>query len=178
MPPEIHPKTLLLMRHAHADWPEKGVDFDRPLTSQGENAARESANWLAQNAFFPDFMLVSAAYRTVATATILQPILKMPALEFEPTLYNAAAETVLSLVRHLPETARTVLLLGHNPGIPALAFLLADRAQANFNAILPSIRDFSPACVLPLTLPGPWHTTRPGTAMLHSPHTPAAFNAP
>jgi phosphohistidine phosphatase len=39
-------------------------------------------------------------------------------------LYDASAEDLLVVVRQLPDTAHTVLLIGHNPGLEDLVGLL------------------------------------------------------
>jgi phosphohistidine phosphatase len=42
----------------------------------------------------------------------------------EPEIYEASVEQLLSVVQQLPETAKSALLVGHNPGFEELLGLL------------------------------------------------------
>jgi phosphohistidine phosphatase len=69
-----------------------------------------------------DLILASPAVRTRETAIIVAAKLDIADdLRYEPTLYLAEPEALLAPLRVCPERAHTVLLVGHNPGISALA---------------------------------------------------------
>jgi len=59
-------KQIILIRHAKAvekcDW--QGSDFDRPLTSAGENSNKIVANYLRLIGIRPDHIIASPALRT------------------------------------------------------------------------------------------------------------------
>jgi phosphohistidine phosphatase len=119
-------KTLILMRHAKSDWSLSEPDHDRPLNARGIRSARALGEWLRQNGLAPDTALVSDARRTRETFGLLA--LDTP-VHFEPRLYLAEPETMLDLLRRA--TGDTVLMIGHNPGICALAHALAAEEPAH-----------------------------------------------
>src|SRR4029079_10661312 len=43
---------------------------------------------------------------------------------FEERIYNASAQTLMTVLKQQPENARTLLLIGHNPGLHELATML------------------------------------------------------
>ncbi len=43
---------------------------------------------------------------------------------FEPRIFESTAECLLTVVRETPDAVRTLLLVGHNPGMEDLARLL------------------------------------------------------
>jgi len=112
-------KRLILMRHAKSSWDHVGPDHDRPLNSRGYKSAPSVGQWLRSNGYLPDAILSSSAKRTRETCEGLgfdTPI------RFERSLYLADPETMLSEL--LKESAEIILMLGHNPGIAALAEML------------------------------------------------------
>lgn len=116
-------RTLLLLRHGKAVAAEPDKDHDRALAPRGRQQADTIATLLARLGLQPEVALVSDARRTVETA---EHALAGSATEIaiEPTLYAASAETLLDRARAAPDTARRVMLVGHNPGIGELARLL------------------------------------------------------
>lgn len=114
------------MRHAKAE-PLASSDYERQLAPPGVAAARAAGEWLAGASLTPDQALVSSAVRTAQTwaavaegaAWPLEPVLSR-------ALYGAEPETVLDVVREVPASVSTLLLIGHNPTIATLAQLLDD----------------------------------------------------
>lgn len=47
-------------------------------------------------------------------------------VRFDKRIYNAPPEQLLDVLREADEDANVVMLVGHAPGIPALASVLAD----------------------------------------------------
>ena len=115
-------KRLILIRHAKSGWDDTAADdHERTLTARGRNAAEAIGTWLAQNDYIPDVFLVSDAARTVETHKHLCAALgQTPATKFLPLLYHAAPDTILDLAQR--ETAKTVAVVGHNPGIAMAAY--------------------------------------------------------
>ena len=72
----------------------------------------------------PDVVLVSSARRTLQTMEALEPWEDTPLVEPMDALYLASAPQLLAVLRGTAETARSVLLVGHNPGLHDLAMLL------------------------------------------------------
>jgi phosphohistidine phosphatase len=115
--------TLLLLRHAEAEAAHPALaDMDRPLSERGRGEALDAAECIAAADLRVDTMLVSPALRTRETATIVAAELDVgDAPHFEPTLYLGAPDALLLPVQRCPADAQTVLLVGHNPALSALA---------------------------------------------------------
>lgn len=54
-----------------------------------------------------------------------------PTVRYEPGAYDAHPEELLALVRTIDPTARTALLIAHNPGISLLSALLDPEGAAD-----------------------------------------------
>jgi phosphohistidine phosphatase len=68
-----------------------------------------------------DLVLASTAARVRETIDGVQEHYAFGApIRFEPRLYGASAEMLLSLVHELPDTVEASLLVGHNPGLQRL----------------------------------------------------------
>jgi phosphohistidine phosphatase len=116
--------TLILLRHAKAEAYAE-TDLERPLSARGERDARTAGRWLSGHEPNVDLVLYSPATRTRQTWELLLPEWGgSPRVRELPGLYDASAEDLLTVVRQLPDHARTVLLVGHNPGLEDLVGLL------------------------------------------------------
>jgi len=119
-------RRLVVVRHAEA---EQGAttDAERGLTDGGHDDARAAGAWLAGTGLVIDRALVSAARRACETWTALA---SGAGWDVEPDvsrlLYSAEPETVLDLLRELPQDAAGVVVVGHNPTMAYLANLLDD----------------------------------------------------
>lgn len=120
-------RTLYLLRHAKSSWDEPGLaDRDRPLSKRGRKAAKRLAVHLRETEIAPAATVVSPALRTQQTLERIRPALppRMP-IWTEERIYGAGADDLVELLRELPTVFRSVLLIGHNPGIQELAVSLA-----------------------------------------------------
>lgn len=72
----------------------------------------------------PDAILVSSARRTRQTLDALKPLAGNPIVQVMDALYLAPWENLLEVLHQVPETVRSVLLIGHNPGLHDLALNL------------------------------------------------------
>ncbi len=73
----------------------------------------------------PDLALVSASARTRETVALLMA--QWPAaapLDIQRSLYLAEAPAMLEILRAAPDDARTLMVVGHNPGMAELALNL------------------------------------------------------
>jgi phosphohistidine phosphatase len=123
-------KKLLIIRHAHAEDPDFGQrDFDRKLTSKGREVAQKMGLWLkSEAALQPDIIVSSPAPRATETAEIIGKILDYPEKNytFEAKIYESSVFDLLFVINHLPDTAETAFIFGHNPGLAMLADYLGD----------------------------------------------------
>ncbi len=118
------------MRHAKSLWDDpKLSDHARPLNGRGRDAARAMGASLRGLGLAPDIVLVSSARRTLQTLEALGPWAETPLIEPMDALYLASPQALLDVLHGVTETARSVLLLGHNPGLHELAMILVG-AQA------------------------------------------------
>ena len=117
---------LMLLRHAKSDWSSSGMqDTARPLSGRGEAAARLMGGYMSSHALIPERVLCSPARRTRETwAGIAAQWPAEAEIVFEERLYAATPQAVLSIVRAQDDATRTLLVIGHNPGLQETAELL------------------------------------------------------
>jgi phosphohistidine phosphatase len=114
--------TLILLRHGKSDWSGSEPDLRRPLAKRGRRQAPEAGRWLADNAGDIDLALVSPATRTLETWRLASAELDVtPPQRNDDRLYAASGDVLLDLVREQRVDARTVIVVGHNPGLEELA---------------------------------------------------------
>jgi phosphohistidine phosphatase len=131
--------TLLLLRHAKSSWDTMSLpDYDRPLAKRGRKAAPLIGAEIARLDLRPHLILCSGAARTRETLALILPALGAPPPEivYDDAIYMATPTVLMGLLRKLPAGAgapKTVLVVGHNPGLEELAELLVgggnDQAQ-------------------------------------------------
>ncbi len=73
----------------------------------------------------PDLVLVSPSRRTTQTLEALEPWDETPLIEPIESLYLADPPQLLAALHGVAETVRSVMLIGHNPGLHDLALSLA-----------------------------------------------------
>ena len=119
-------RQLILLRHAKSSWDDPAMpDHARPLNARGKRAAVVMAAVMRDLGLAPDAVLVSSARRTLQTLEALSPLPDNPMVEPMDDLYLASWQGMLQTLRRMPETVRSVLLIGHNPGMHDLALALA-----------------------------------------------------
>lgn len=115
-------RRITLLRHAKAVADDRGDDHARALAPAGRAAATALGDWLREYGLKPELVLCSTAARTRETLAALQEILPT---ELHKSLYLASAADMLALVHRADDAVRHLMVIGHNPGIHALAGLLA-----------------------------------------------------
>ena len=119
-------KRLTLLRHAKSG--EDGGttrDFDRRLNAKGRRAARTVGRHMRDAGLRFDAVIASPAMRVEETleevragyGAALDPV-------WERRIYMASVEDLLDLIHETPDTATSLLLAGHNPGLEQLVLLL------------------------------------------------------
>jgi phosphohistidine phosphatase len=116
---------LMLLRHAKSSWPSGVQDAERPLSDRGCSAARLMGEYMAHHALIPGRVLCSPAQRTRDTlAGVSSVSAPWPAgadVVFDGRLYGAMRQGIVSVVREQNDAVRTLLVLGHNPGLQEAA---------------------------------------------------------
>jgi phosphohistidine phosphatase len=158
------PRQLVLLRHAKSSWDDVLPDVERPLASRGRRDAAAAGHWLAEHVGRPDLVLCSTAIRTRQTwarvAEAEPDVLGTVPVRFEDAIYQAWPDTLLDLVRQLPDGTGTAVLVGHAPGVPDLAERL-NRASGDG-----PVGDFPTSAVAVLNVTGAWAELGPATASL------------
>jgi len=111
---------LIVFRHAKAaQSPEYGNDFNRPLAEEGYAELEKAAKLLQAVNAKPDAVVCSSAMRTFETAEMLCKLLGLDSGIIIPQqdLYNASSEAYEEALVYLNNDFKTVLFVGHNPGI-------------------------------------------------------------
>jgi phosphohistidine phosphatase len=162
-------RRLVLLRHAKSDWPQDVADHERPLAKRGRRDAPVVGRWLGTSGYRPDAVVCSTARRARETWELagealasVQPAgqpAEAPAVRFEPRIYEATVLGLLMLVREFEPGWRTVLVVGHNPGLAELTIGLA-------GAEPDPPRAFPTAFAAVLGLPGEWADAAPGDGRL------------
>jgi phosphohistidine phosphatase len=132
-------KVLSLLRHAKSDWHDPSLsDFDRPLNARGRSAARAMGREMRALGLAWDGVLASPAVRVTETIAGLEESFGPLGARYDERIYLASAETLLAIVRQAADEHRSLLLIGHNPGMERLALLLGgagplrDRVSENY----------------------------------------------
>jgi phosphohistidine phosphatase len=153
------PKTLVLVRHAKSAWPDDVADVERPLAKRGRRDAPAVGRWVAENGVTPQVVVVSSALRAVQTAELITAELEpAPRRVVTDQAYNARPAELLELVRTLPAEPDVAMVVGHNPGIEALATQLAASDSG--------LGEFPTSAVCVLEFDGDWASIEPGAGQL------------
>jgi phosphohistidine phosphatase len=122
-------KTLLILRHAKSSWGDASLlDRERPLNERGRRDAPRMGDLLRAEQLVPDVILTSDAVRAHTTAmAVAEAAGYVGDIVVHPGLYLASPEDILSTLQAVPDTnARTVMIVGHNPGLEELVAQLTD----------------------------------------------------
>jgi phosphohistidine phosphatase len=160
---------LLLLRHAKSSRGDATLpDRDRPLNGRGRHAAAAMRAAMRRLGLAPDLILVSPSRRTLQTLEALEPWDDTPLTEHVAVLYLGNAGQLRTLLRGVAETVRSVLLIGHNPGMHDLALELAgDAAQAEPDAVMRRLMEkYPPGALIEFAVAGPWRQLGAGGGRL------------
>ncbi len=163
-------RQLLLLRHAKSSWDDPMLaDHARPLNARGRRAAQAMATAMRDLGLAPDVVLVSSARRTLQTLEAISPFADSPLVEPMDDIYLAPWPRLMDILRKVPETARSVLLIGHNPGLQDLALALAGAkgmAGASASAARRMAEGFPTCALAEFSVATPWHDLEEGGGRL------------
>jgi phosphohistidine phosphatase len=162
-------KTLLILRHAKTQSDAPAGDHVRELTERGHHNAAAMGAYIHNLIGTPDAIVTSDATRARQTAEIVASAVDFAApLTVEPQIYAADPDTLLAVVRSIPDGVQTVIIVGHNPGFEELAAALAGNAEHEVR--LPT----SGLALLEFDVEG-WDAVRAGAGRLREIATPRAI---
>ncbi|MEV6109417.1 histidine phosphatase family protein [Streptomyces sp. NPDC051940] len=165
------PRSIILLRHAKADWPQVS-DHDRPLADRGRKEAPTAGRRIADLGLTPELALCSTAVRARETWKLAVTELgKRPRTVYEDRLYEASLGELIALLNETPDDVRDLLVIGHNPGMHALADALAGEADGD---ALPRMRrtGFPTGALAVVTFEGSWKTVEHGVGKVTQYWTP------
>ncbi|MGW7104273.1 SixA phosphatase family protein [Streptomyces sp. NPDC054838] len=123
------PRRIVLLRHAKAEWSD-GPDHERPLADRGRHDAPAAGRKLAKTGIGFDLALCSTAARTRETWKLaVQELPHRPRTAYEERLYDASLGELIALLNETSDEVADLLVIGHNPGMHALADALSGTAQ-------------------------------------------------
>lgn len=145
-------RRLLVLRHAKSSWGEpEQPDIQRPLNERGRDAAKLMGHKLREEEISVDIVLASTATRVRQTLDILLPAWRWEGpIVWEKQLYLASAPTIMHELSSLASDWRSVLVVGHNPGLSELVSHLTEEVvdmPTAALAILSSHQDEWPAAL-------------------------------
>ncbi|HKH33807.1 MAG TPA: histidine phosphatase family protein [Beijerinckiaceae bacterium] len=167
-------RRLMLLRHGKSDSPSGVSDIDRPLARRGKEAVPRIATHMAEEQLFPDLALVSPARRARESWDLLAPKLGEVPARSEPRIYEAPPERLLAVIRELGPGVRSVLLVGHNPGLEDLAKLLIRHGDRYAFARIGRKYPTAGLAVIDLAIEG-WRELKPGSGRLDRFVTPKSL---
>jgi phosphohistidine phosphatase len=176
--PEENAMRLLIFRHAKAERGAPGTrDRDRPLAPRGLKDAPRMGAFMAHHKLVPRHALVSPARRTRETWDGLAGALPGTIQVFyEDRLYDATPEGIVAVIKETPADIRTLIVVGHNPGLHETARLLIAsgdiEARERLNEGLPT------SGLAVINFPGnDWEKLHPSSGRLEQFVTPRLLKA-
>ncbi|MFJ9579841.1 SixA phosphatase family protein [Streptomyces sp. NPDC101191] len=155
------PRRIVLLRHAKADWPQTS-DHERPLAERGRTDAPVAGRRLAETGIAFDLALCSTAVRTRETWKLaVHELPQRPRTVYEERLYDASLGELIALVNETPDTVANLLLIGHNPGMHALADALSGAAEGDALARMDR-SGFPTSAFAVVAFDGSWKTVEHG----------------
>jgi phosphohistidine phosphatase len=122
-------RTLYLLRHAKSGSKDTSLtDFERPLTGRGRKACGTVARLIRAREIQFDLVLSSTAVRARETIDLVRQLAKLRTeIRFDERIYDASATRLLEIASQIESDRKTVLLVGHSPGLEELLGVLTDR---------------------------------------------------
>ena len=111
-------------------------------------------------------ILVSTAKRTMETLAALEPWDDTPLIEPADELYLASDTQLFMAIREIAETVRSVMIIGHNPGLHELAVALTDPGASAGPLIHTLNQGFPTMGLAEFSVVGPWSRLEAGSAWL------------
>ncbi|GGU80170.1 phosphohistidine phosphatase [Streptomyces filipinensis] len=166
------PRRLVLLRHGKADWSDEN-DHERPLAERGNKDAPVAGRWLAGAGVTPSLALCSTASRCRETwKLVADELSQKPKTVYDERLYEASLGELIAILNEASDDVDDLLLVGHNPGVHALADALAGEAEGDLLARM-NRSGFPTSSLAVLTFNGSWRAVEHGVGRLvayWSPH--------
>ncbi|TSB18394.1 SixA phosphatase family protein [Streptomyces benahoarensis] len=158
-------RHVVLLRHAKAERTD-GDDHERPLAARGREDAPAAGRWLAGSGVLPDLALCSTAARCRETWRLaLSELPEQPRTVYEERVYRASPGELIALLNEVGDEVRSLVVIGHNPGIHELADALT--GEADGDPLARMHRSGLPtSAIAVLAFTGSWRDIEPGAGRL------------
>jgi phosphohistidine phosphatase len=143
---------LFIIRHAQAEQDHSQSDFERKLTAKGRHDASNLGRYLQAEKLIPQKILFSSAKRTSETFLQINQSIENSAYEQRKDIYNASFEDLRALIAATHDAVKSLMIIGHNPGMHALALYFSKAGEQP--------REFPPASLLILDFDAAWSKFR------------------
>jgi len=118
---------LLILRHGKSSY-DADTDFERGLKDRGKNDARNMAEFLLKEKLLPETIYTSSAKRALKTAKIIIDNSNFEGQFIQnDNLYLASLGEILSHIYDFENTVKSLMIVGHNPGLTELVNCLGLR---------------------------------------------------
>ncbi|MEU0986849.1 MULTISPECIES: histidine phosphatase family protein [unclassified Streptomyces] len=164
-------RTIVLLRHAKAEWSDES-DHERPLAERGRKDAPVVGRQLAGTGIPIDLAICSTATRTRETWKLaVHELPHRPRTSYEERLYDASLGELIALLSETSDEVNNVLVIGHNPGMHALADALAGETEGD---LLPRMNrsGFPTSAYAVIAFNGSWKSLEHGVGTLRDFWTP------
>ena len=162
-PPDV--RTLVLLRHGKSAYPPGVSDHDRPLAPRGRREAALAGAWISRHVPPLDSILCSSAARTRQTLQATGLVTPTVLVDVTSSIYEAYPEELLDLVAAAVPADRTLLVVGHAPGLPGLAEMLAGPGSSQ-EALRNMETKFPTSAVAVVAVDGDWAGVGESTSRL------------
>lgn len=160
-------RTIVLLRHAKAESSGPDGDHSRSLSPRGTADAAAAGTWLSQAGLHADLVVCSSALRAQETwQAALEGGASATSVDTDRRVYDATEDELLDVLRETPADSVVLVLVGHAPGVPALADLLAEEASSDAAALADVRRRYPTSAVSRLEFRGEWADLGAGSAAL------------
>jgi phosphohistidine phosphatase len=134
--------TLYLLRHAKSSWDDESKqDFERPLNNRGRKACALIGEVIEEKGIDFELVLVSTALRTRQTIELVKERAKLRGeVRYDERIYEATVSQLLEVISQVDNDRKSVLLVGHNPGLEGLLTLLTGENVSVTTANLAKIK--------------------------------------
>lgn len=156
-------KILSLMRHATAENTQIGSrDFDRTLSEIGKKEADQAGEYLLQ--YDIDKSIVSYAKRTKQTFELAAKNFKNTRSEIVTDLYqNDNPDVIYDLLNAQKSSDKHILVIGHNPLIYEIAFMLANPNSKHHEFLISTMMPPARVITLEFSDSDDWQNIAPGS---------------
>jgi phosphohistidine phosphatase len=129
---------LIVMRHSKTE-AYSTDDRSRRLTDRGVADAKDAGGWLSAESLEPDLLHASPAVRAQQTAAhVAEAAGWTTVVTVVDDLYGADADEVIDVLNDVAGEPQTVMVVGHNPTMEELAFVLEEAAEQEWPDNLPT----------------------------------------